>query len=97
MGARPERGRRRGLRAHSGGQIAHCMPLYACHRCGWATTDSWPRAVPAHASGSPHCPGTIELVAHPAGSRSRPPTRPRAKPAIFLHPAPFYGGSGNAA
>jgi hypothetical protein len=73
------------------------MPLYSCHHCGWATTDSWPRAVPAHASGNPHCPGPIELVTYPGGSRPRPPARTNAAPAIFLPAEPALGGSGNAA
>lgn len=38
------------------------MPLYSCHRCGWATASSWPEAVQGHGEGCPECTGSVELV-----------------------------------
>jgi hypothetical protein len=72
------------------------MPLYSCHRCGWATTASWRQAVPRHASGSPGCGGTIELVRQPAGAAASPAAGRDGDRIVFLRPAPVCGG-GNAA
>lgn len=70
------------------------MPLYSCQRCGWATTDSWRRAVPEHASGSPDCPGTVELVSYSGSGAVRPRLATRRDPQtpVFPHPAPALGG-----
>jgi hypothetical protein len=39
------------------------MPLYRCADCGFVTTASEAHAVLAHETGSPRCPGEIELIA----------------------------------
>jgi anti-anti-sigma factor len=38
------------------------VPLYSCHRCGWATASSWRDAVEGHDHGCPDCTGAVELV-----------------------------------
>jgi hypothetical protein len=73
------------------------MPLYSCEQCGWATTASWRQAIPAHASGSPDCYGTVQLVRHQSAAASTHLPLHKPEPVTHLRPSPVFGGGGNAA
>jgi hypothetical protein len=71
------------------------MSLYSCQRCGWATTDSWTRAIAAHETCCPDCAGGIELVSY-AGNRRSADRGIATGRLIELRRAPTFGG-GSAA
>jgi hypothetical protein len=46
------------------------VPLYTCDRCGFTSTAFRVKAVDAHASEYPSCPGTVRIVYHLSARRS---------------------------